>query len=93
MIKLVDETDFFYDSQNITSEEIFRIKYKYVSIIRAQISDYELLWLFYNCLSPNGIDRFKPLIIKYTFFNNIPKGHLAVKKHEDLYPKHAYEKK
>jgi len=92
MIKLVDETDFFYDSKNISEDEIFNIKYKYISIIRAQISDYELLWLFYNCLSSNGVERFKPFIEKYSFFNNLPKGHIPSKEHIELYSNLAYDR-
>ena len=46
-------------------------KYKYICILRAQLSDYELGFLFYNCLSDNGKDKFKPLIEKYALFNNL----------------------
>ena len=69
MIKHVDQTNFFYDNSKVSERDIFEIKYKYTSFIRAQISDYELLWLFYNCLSSNGIEKFKPLIETYSLFN------------------------
>lgn len=46
-------------------------KYEYICILRAQLSDYELGLLFYNCLSDNGRDKFKPLIEKYALFNNL----------------------
>lgn len=90
MIKLVDQTDFFYDSNKVSKEEIFKIKYRYTSIIRSQISDYELLWIFYNCLSENGIDKFKPFIEQYSFFKNIPSNLIADKSHIDLYEKSAF---
>ncbi|MBE7661498.1 putative phage abortive infection protein [Tenacibaculum finnmarkense] len=45
MVKLVDNSTF---SSN--ENEDFNKKYEYTSIIRSQLSDYELLWLFYNCL-------------------------------------------
>lgn len=32
---------------------------------------YELVMLFYNCISTNGKDKFKPLIEEYAIFNNI----------------------
>lgn len=78
MIKLVDETEFVPKNDlgidDITYEKNnYSEKYKYTSIIRSQLSDYELLWLFYNCLSSNGNEKFKPLIEKYTLFKNIPK--------------------
>lgn len=90
MMKLVDQTDFFYDSKKVTEDEIFKIKYRYTSIIRSQISDYELLWIFYNCLSENGIDKFKPFIERYSFFKNIPSNLIADKSHIDFYDKRAF---
>lgn len=48
------------------------VRYKYTSMIRAQLSDYELLWIFYNCLSENGLEKFKPLIEEYSLLKNLP---------------------
>lgn len=90
MIKLVDEADFFYDKSKISALEEFKIKYKYTSIIRSQISDYELLWLFYNCLSENGKEKFKPLIEKYAFLKNLPKNLLPISEHRYLYESSAF---
>ena len=64
IIKLVDETDF-------ESDNSFEIQYKYVSILRVQLSDYEMLWLFYHCLSEYGREKFKPLVEKYSFFEDM----------------------
>jgi len=58
------------DKYKIVNHEI---RYKYTSMIRAQLSDYELLWIFYNCLSKNGIEKFKPLIEEFTLLKNLPK--------------------
>lgn len=91
MIKLVDQTDFFYDSSKVTEKEIFKTKYRYTCIIRAQISDYELLWLFYNCVTENGIEKFKPYIEQYSFFKNLPKNLLAHTNHIKLYDNKAFE--
>lgn len=82
---------FFTTQKRSRLNEIFKIKYRYISIIRAQISDYELLWLFYNCLSKNGVEKFKPYIEQYSFFKNIPKNLIAHKTHLDLYNKKAFE--
>lgn len=90
MMKIVDETDFFYDLSKVTEKEILETKYKYSSIIRAQISDYELLWIFYNCLSENGIEKFKPLIEKYSFLKNLPKNLIAHPEHINFYEKKAF---
>jgi len=47
-------------------------KKQYANIIRSQLSDYELLVLFYNCLSPHGEAKFKPLVEEYELFDNMP---------------------
>lgn len=86
IIKLVDQTD-FADNQI----KNFNEKYKYTSIIRAQLSDSEMSMLFYNCLHKNGKLKFKPLLEKYTFFNNI-NDNLVFESHKKLYVKNAFER-
>jgi hypothetical protein len=93
MIKLVDGTNFFYDDSKVTEQEIFNLKYSYTSIIRAQLSDFELLWIFYNCLSENGIEKFKPLIEKYSLLKNLPKKLVAFESHLCLYNQKAFNPK
>lgn len=68
IIKLIDTTNFSASD----NEDDFYIKYKYTSIVRAQLSDYELVWLLMNCLSRNGSDKFKPLVEKYSLLKNTP---------------------
>ena len=58
IIKFIDENTYF------TSKE----KSEYVDILRATLSTYELLMLFYNALGHNKMRKF---IIDYEFFNNI----------------------
>ncbi len=43
----------------------------YVNLVRAQLSTYELLLLFYNCLSGLGRDKFKPLVKKYELLKHM----------------------
>lgn len=81
IIKLVDITNMSFEK-----------KYYYTSIIRAQLSDYELLWLFYNCLSENGVEKFKPLVEKYAIFKNLPTDKLAFKDHVKLYNEGAFKR-
>ena len=59
-------------------------RYNYACIVRAQLSDYELLVLFYNALNvdDNGELKFKRLIETYAVFNNIREEMLA-RKHND----------
>lgn len=46
-------------------------RYEYASIARAQLSRYELIWLYYNGLSLYGIDKFKPFIEKFALLKNL----------------------
>lgn len=91
MIKLVDETEFLIKTGENRDKELFKLKYKYTSIIRAQLSDYELLWLFYNCLSENGVDKFKPYVERYSLLKNMPHDKLADIGHVKLYEKRAID--
>lgn len=82
IIKFVDETDFLSEDE----------KYSYTSMLRATLSRYELVWLFYNSLSPNGENKFKPLIEKYALLKNLRKDLLANKDYCGYYANGAYEK-
>lgn len=66
IIKYVDETKVFDNMDNPLDK-----KYEYVAILRSTLSRYELVWLFYNCLSEYGQDKFKPLVEKYALFKNL----------------------
>ncbi len=66
-------------------------KRQYSSIVRAQLSSYEQIFLFYNCLHDHGKDKFKPLIEKYSVFNNLDESLLFNSKHLDGYANSAYE--
>lgn len=90
MIKLVHLTDFYYHESDMDELNIYKTKYKYTSIIRSQLSDYELLWLFYNCLSEYGKEKFKPLIEKYCIFKNLPVDLLGSLSHKQLYAESAF---
>lgn len=84
MFKYIDVSPLIDDSE----------RYDYACIVRAQLSDYELLMLFYNALNvrDHGDLKFKQLIEKYAVFNNIRDDMLA-RGHEDyiLYHGGAYE--
>ena len=80
--KFVDTSDLIEDSE----------RYDYACIIRSQLSDYELVMMFYNCLSTNGRDKFKPLIEKYSVFNNLRLELLAKMNDKEEYAQGAYNK-
>lgn len=82
IFKYVDTSDSIYDDE----------RYEYACIVRSQLSDYELVMLFYNCLTSNGRAKFKPLIEKYTIFNNLREELLANAEHKKLYADTAYDR-
>lgn len=57
-------------------------KYQYSAIVRATLSQYELVLLFYNCFSQKN---FKELIEKYAILNNIRVELLATETERSLY--------
>lgn len=59
IVKFVDDTKFSK-----------KIKYKHVKILRAQLSNYEILLLAYNCLHAYG-NKFFPLVEKYKMLKNL----------------------
>lgn len=63
----------------------------YTNFIRAQLSSYELLMLFYNCISEYGRDKFKPLIEKYSLLKNMPKDSVFNTDHLNFYKDKAYK--
>lgn len=75
ILKYVDESSIIDGKQ----------KYNYVCILRATLSWYELLVLFYNGLSEDGKNRFKPLAEKYALFNNLRIEELASDDDKRLY--------
>lgn len=68
-------------------------KSRYTSLVRAQLSNDELVLLFYNSISENGSEKFKPLIEKYHLLKNINKSTLIRKEHCKYFENSAFEKK
>lgn len=61
IFKYIDDAKLFSDKE----------KYNYASMARSSLSPYELVMLFYNGLTTNGKEKFKPLIEKYAILNNL----------------------
>jgi hypothetical protein len=62
---------------------------KYVRLLRSQISNQELLVIYYNCaVSPHG-ERLKELAERYQLFNNMP-PHLLDQAHGSLMGENAF---
>jgi Putative phage abortive infection protein len=78
----------FVDKSDVTDKKF------YAGLVRAQLSSFELLFLVYNCLSENGLEKFKPLVEKYAVLKNLDLtlvggGKATIK----LYKSSAYGKK
>ena len=59
---------FVKDTSLITG---FDDEYEYTSMLRAVLSRYELVWLYYNGLSDYGVEKLKPLIERYAMLKNL----------------------
>lgn len=83
IFKYIDKSPLIDESQ----------RYDYTCIVRAQLSENELLMLFYNALNihENGEYKFKNLIERYAIFNNL-REYLLARGNEDykLYGDGAY---
>lgn len=77
----------FIDNSNVENKK------QYIAIARAQLSSYEQIILFYNCLHKNGNEKFKPLIDRYGLFKNIDDSLIVNQDHLDAYENSAYGKK
>lgn len=82
----------FYHIIKLIDNSQLNSKKSYASIARAQLSSYEQLMLFYNCLHENGKEKFHPLIEKYALFKNIDRSLLFSKNHLSQYSEGAYGK-
>lgn len=80
ILKLVNEQG------GITEDE----KYNYTCILRSLLSSHELVMIFYNGLSENGEEKFKPLIEKYSFLKNMNWDLLYAKTDIDAYNEIAF---
>ena len=63
----------------------------YTNLIRAQLSKFELLLIFYNCLSSKGREKFKPLVEHYALLKMVNGSDLVLPDTEyNLYHLSAY---
>ncbi|MEX0308289.1 MAG: putative phage abortive infection protein [Ruegeria sp.] len=61
----------------------------HVKLLRSQLSDQELLLIFYNCVTENG-SKFKELATKFELFDNLPTVKLLETEHVDLINKKSF---
>ena len=75
----------FVDSSAVPDKRL------YTNFVRAQLSSYELGMLFYNCVTPYGRDKFRPLIQKYGMLKNMSDRVLLSADHREFYAATAFQ--
>ena len=65
--------------------------YRYVRLVRAQLSSYEQTLLFYSCLSPFGAS-FKRLVEEFSLLHNMDESLLLDPSHRELYAERAFQR-
>jgi hypothetical protein len=80
ILKFIDESEEISDTE----------KYKYSNFLRALLSSYELVLIFYNGLGDYGKEKFKPLIEKYSILKNLDWKLLKNQKDVEEYQKLAF---
>lgn len=84
-----------YNIIKFVNESDIEDKHKYVNFLRAQLSNYELLMMFYNCHYSLGRAKFRPLIIEYSILKHVLeiKSELIIEVIDlSFYPTKAYDK-
>ena len=79
---------FLYRAFKILDESEITEDY-HIKLLRSQLSDQEMLLLFYNCVSLHG-KKFKTLAEKFALFDNMPLELLFNAGHTDLMNKSAF---
>lgn len=80
---------FVRDTPLITT---FDDEYEYTSMLRAILSRYELVWLYYNGLSEYGSEKLKPLIERYAMLKSLREDLLVKGVGVGSYADSAYRK-
>ncbi|MFH1049486.1 MAG: putative phage abortive infection protein [bacterium] len=74
----------YVDKSNMSNKRF------YYNLIRSLLSNYEIILLFYYCLSQSG-GKMKKLAERYSLFAQIPEQELLDRRHKELFNKKAFE--
>ncbi|MBA6291060.1 putative phage abortive infection protein [Colwellia sp. MB3u-70] len=90
--------EIFYEEHQIELGHYFRYLYNifkfihnskignknfYSNLVRAQLSNHELVIIYYNCLSHYGNQKFMPLAKEFMLFKNLPESILLQEGHKE----------
>jgi hypothetical protein len=67
----------------------YKDKSNFGLVVRSLISDYELVFMFYNCLTERG-EKFKRYVYRFALFDNLDPGLLLNKEHVNFFTYEAY---
>jgi hypothetical protein len=76
---------FLFNMIRFIDESLYSDEKKYIRLVRAQLSDHELVILFYNCVSKYGA-KFRKYAVEYALLDNMPSDLLISPDHMDLLP-------
>lgn len=65
-------------------------KYFYVRLVRAMLSEAELILIALNCEYGHGQEKFKPLVLDYALLHNLSESAIATWKLNDCYEREAF---
>ncbi|MUT69976.1 putative phage abortive infection protein [Stutzerimonas frequens] len=80
---------FLYNFVRFIKESDYE-KSLYIRLLRAQLSDQELLLIFYNCIASKHGERFKPLVEEFAMLDNMPTLRILSSEHLALIDKAAF---
>lgn len=69
----------FVNRNRVISDKAF-----YMQLAKAQLSAYEILLLYYHCLSRQGQSSLMPLVVVYKLLEDILESELVMPQHKDL---------
>ncbi|MEZ0169956.1 putative phage abortive infection protein [Microvirga sp. TS319] len=79
ILRFVDEAKFVYRNNDR------EFKLKYIRVLRAQLSDHEMIILYYNCVHANGTNMLS-YINNNDMLDNMPRDLLLDRTHEQQFP-------
>lgn len=74
----------YYDESKLSSNNI------HINILRSKLSKFEVVMLFYNCLSQRGSKKFKPLVEKYSLLEDVDKSLIINHDHFSYFNQKAF---
>jgi len=82
---------YFSKDKEVSMFDHYFRHHEYTAIVRSMLSEYELIFLYYNSMNINGHSKFKRLIERYAILNNLRTDKLATIKEQVFYSGRFYK--